>query len=111
MAGQELETRQGGGGGKRLKQAAAGSGKKRASFVASGVAYGYKAPVSMLLLPFLAQAYQREGFKFLHVVRDGRDIAFSGNQSPVGKFYRDSYADGAKKYDRWNSMPEVSCCL
>ena len=28
-----------------------------------------------------------KGFLFIHVVRDGRDMAFSGNQSPVTKFY------------------------
>jgi hypothetical protein len=116
--------RQGSAGGKRLKdaadaaeEAAVASGsnngdstrprKAGAAFVARGVAYGYKAPVSMLLVPFLALAYQREAFKFLHVVRDGRDIAFSGNQSPVNKFYRDSYANGADKFERWNAMPEV----
>jgi len=31
--------------------------------------------------------------KFLHMIRDGRDLAFSGNQSPVNKFY-DTFYDG-----------------
>jgi len=39
--------------------------------------------------------------KFIHVVRDGRDIAFSGNQSPVNKFYRNSYRDGPEKFSKW----------
>lgn len=39
---------------------------------ASGVKYGFKAPVSMTLVPMWAEALQN--FKFLHVVRDGRDI-------------------------------------
>ena len=34
---------------------------------ASSVAYGYKAPVSMLLVPFFVEAYAKEGFKFLQV--------------------------------------------
>jgi len=29
------------------------------------------------------------------VVRDGRDIAFSGNQSPVRKFYKPTYSEQA----------------
>ena len=126
----DVMRRRGSQGGRRLREAAvkvsggAGAGandpamtttdsssalipKPAAAFVASGVAYGYKAPVAMLLVPFLAQAYQREGFKFLHVVRDGRDIAFSGNQSPVTKFYANSYADGQAKFKRWAAMPEV----
>jgi hypothetical protein len=38
---------------------------------------------------FLVQ--MTRGLKFLHVTRDGRDIAFSGNQSPVTKFYDVNY--------------------
>lgn len=34
---------------------------------AASVAYGYKAPVSMLLVPFFVEAYAKEGFKFLQV--------------------------------------------
>ena len=51
-----------------------------------GVKWGFKAPVSMLLVPFLKEMAPG-GLKFLHVVRDGRDIAFSGNKTPVSKFY------------------------
>lgn len=35
--------------------------------VASGVSYGYKAPVSMLLVPFMREIYAKNGFKFLQV--------------------------------------------
>lgn len=75
---------------------------------ARGVTYGFKAPVSMCLVPFFARFYGKGaagGFKFILVVRDGRDIAFSGNQSPVTKFYRANY--GEADYERWNSLPEV----
>jgi hypothetical protein len=48
---------------------------------AYGVAYGIKAPVSMTMVPSLHAAVPN--LKFLHVVRDGRDIAFSTNL--VGK--------------------------
>eukprot|EP00536_Pseudo-nitzschia_multiseries_P002364 jgi/Psemu1/322523/estExt_fgenesh1_pg.C_310017 len=66
------------------------------------VAYAIKAPVSMLILPLLASSvasfYRTQHknatpptLKFLHVVRDGRDVALSENQSPVHKFYNLTY--------------------
>mmetsp|Transcript_1682 Transcript_1682/g.4419 ORF Transcript_1682/g.4419 Transcript_1682/m.4419 type:complete len:774 (+) Transcript_1682:57-2378(+) len=72
------------------------------AFVASSkdVAYVIKAPVSMLILPLVASSfasYQKKAnrpfrsLKFLHVVRDGRDVALSENQSPVTKFYNVTY--------------------
>jgi hypothetical protein len=59
------------------------------------ISFGFKAPVTMLLLPFFRK--QLPAFKFLHVVRDGRDVAFSDNQSPVEKFYNAFYADAAQR--------------
>lgn len=56
---------------------------------ASKVLYGFKAPVAMTLLPLWAQFLPR--CIFIHVVRDGRDIAFSVNQGPVDKFFSDFY--------------------
>ncbi|GMI54117.1 hypothetical protein TeGR_g3032, partial [Tetraparma gracilis] len=66
---------------------------------ANGVDYGIKAPASMLLVPAFREVWGR--LRFVHVVRDGRDIAFSRNQSPVNKFYRANYADGEARYQRW----------
>ena len=43
----------------------------------SKVNVGFKAPVSMAVLPFFVQLYPH--VMFLHVLRDGRDIAFSSN--------------------------------
>jgi hypothetical protein len=40
--------------------------------------WGVKAPPLILLLPLLIQMFPQ--MKFLHIVRDGRDMAFSGNQ-------------------------------
>ena len=54
----------------------------------------------MLLVPAFRNIWGH--MKFIHVVRDGRDIAFSGNQSPVNKFYRNSYPDGDAKFNEWN---------
>ena len=48
---------------------------------AKGVALGIKAPVAMTLVPYWQSLLPN--FKFLHVVRDGRDIAFSANQVSV----------------------------
>lgn len=56
---------------------------------ASAVSFGFKAPVTMLLVPFFQQIYG--SIKFIHVVRDGRDVALSSNKSPVDKFYNTMY--------------------
>ena len=45
---------------------------------AHNVKVGFKAPVSMTVLPCIVHLYPR--VMFLHVLRDGRDIAFSANQ-------------------------------
>jgi hypothetical protein len=59
--------------------------------VKSGILFGFKAPVTMLLLPILREVFGT--VKFLHVVRDGRDVALSANQSPVKKFYNFYFKD------------------
>lgn len=58
------------------------------------VSYGFKAPVTLLLLPLLVRTFGK--IKFLHVVRDGRDVAFSRNRSPVTKFYHSFYGPAAE---------------
>ncbi|CAB9510969.1 expressed unknown protein [Seminavis robusta] len=50
---------------------------------------GWKAPVSMFVMPMLQNVFGR--VKYLHVVRDGRDVCLSENQSPVRKFYNTFY--------------------
>jgi hypothetical protein len=55
----------------------------------NNIKYGFKAPIAMTLAPFWA--YLLKDFRMLHVVRDGRDIAFSANQGPVQKFYTTMY--------------------
>jgi len=73
--------------------------KVRHTGSATSVSYGIKAPVSMLLVPAFLEIWG--GMKFIHVVRDGRDIAFSGNQSPVGKFYHSFYKDWSERENKW----------
>merc|ERR1711988_642640 len=67
----------------------------------SKIDWGFKAPVSMLLVPFFHHmtSESKQGLKFLHMIRDGRDLAFSGNQSPVRKFY-DTFYDGNSNVDK-----------
>ena len=50
---------------------------------AGGRRWGWKEPRSVYLLPFLAA--ELPGLRFLHVVRDGRDMAFSENQVQLRK--------------------------
>src|SRR5919201_3318015 len=50
---------------------------------ADGGPWGWKEPRSVYLLDFLARALP--GMRFLHVVRDGRDVAFSKNQNQPRK--------------------------
>jgi len=47
------------------------------------LAWGWKEPRSMYLLPFWRELFP--GLRFLHVVRDGRDMAFSSNQNQLLK--------------------------
>ena len=50
---------------------------------ADGRHWGWKEPRSVYLLPFLAA--ELPGLRFLHVVRDGRDMALSENQVQLRK--------------------------
>ena len=49
-----------------------------------GRRWGWKQPRSMLLLPFLDASLPR--MRFVHVIRDGRDIAYAQNQSQPQMF-------------------------
>jgi len=56
---------------------------------AGGIVVGWKAPITMVLLPLLKEVFGK--IKYLHVVRDGRDVSLSDNMSPVRKFYNTYY--------------------
>ena len=58
-------------------------GKHLAPLDANARAWGWKEPRSIFLLPFFASYFP--GLRFLHVVRDGRDIAYSANQNQLRK--------------------------
>lgn len=53
------------------------------SKIASESRWGWKAPRSIYLLPFLHAQFPE--LKFVHVLRDGRDMAFSKNQNQLRK--------------------------
>jgi len=91
--------------------AVGGALPRSSSARASGVSFGFKAPVAMTLAPYWAHLTPH--FKLLHVLRDGRDIAFSANQGPVEKFYADMYGLGDRNsmqvrairlWSDWNSQ-------
>src|SRR5215467_6488793 len=54
--------------------------------------WGWKEPRSILLLPFLDE--RLPGMRFIHVIRDGRDMAFSANQNQLRK-HGDAVLQGA----------------
>jgi len=55
----------------------------RAAVPAGVSKWGWKEPRTMYLLPFLREEFP--DLRFLHVVRDGRDMAFSTNQNQLRK--------------------------
>jgi hypothetical protein len=57
--------------------------KHRNSIPDENMKWGWKAPRSILLLPFIHSQYQQ--MKFIHVIRDGRDIAYSKNKNQLKK--------------------------
>jgi hypothetical protein len=59
----------------------------------SSRAWGWKEPRSVYLLPFLDE--QLPGLRYLHVVRDGRDMAYSDNQVQLRKHGADVAGDTA----------------
>ncbi|RYD60972.1 MAG: sulfotransferase, partial [Verrucomicrobiaceae bacterium] len=54
-----------------------------ASLTTPGFRWGWKAPRSIYLLPLFHARYP--GMKYIHVIRDGRDMAFSKNQNQLRK--------------------------
>jgi hypothetical protein len=74
-----------------------------------GGAWGWKEPRSIFLISFLARALP--GLRFVHVVRDGRDLAFSKNQNQPRK-HADAFlgsesedpAAPARSIELWNAV-------
>lgn len=56
--------------------------------------WGFKNPRCMLILPVLHQLFP--GMKFVHVIRDGRDISL-GNEFVESNRYVDAFLDGVER--------------
>lgn len=63
-----------------------------------------KAPISMVIAPLLL--HMGIDLRLIHVVRDGRDIAFSKNQSPVVKFFNATFGNKC-----WNKFLEYNTTI
>jgi Sulfotransferase family len=68
--------------------------------------WGWKEPRSIFLLPFFHAQFPK--MKFLHVVRDGRDMAYSSNQNQLRKHGRTLLSWW---HYRLRSLPEQSLTL
>jgi Sulfotransferase family len=66
--------------------------------------WGWKEPRSIYLLPFFDSAMP--GFRFVHFVRDGRDMAFSDNQNQLIKHGRAVLGEDVRR-----KSPEQSIAL
>lgn len=70
----------------------------------NNILFAIKAPATMLVLPVLKHIFPKP-VKFLHVLRDGRDVSLSTNQSPVQKFYNVTYPqDYKERSEKWHGM-------
>lgn len=74
----------------------------------AGHPWGWKEPRSIFLLPFLER--ELPGLRSLHVVRDGRDIAFSENQNQLRKHgdalmdFRAGASDAVRSIQLWERV-------
>ncbi|MBE9191780.1 sulfotransferase [Gloeocapsopsis crepidinum LEGE 06123] len=57
--------------------------EKHCAHMPAGINWGWKYPRTIYLLPFIYRHFPQ--MRFIHVVRDGRDMAFSGNQNQLRK--------------------------
>ena len=71
-----------------------------------GTHWGWKAPRSIYLLPFLHVQFAQ--LKFIHVLRDGRDMALSQNQNQIRKHGPAVLSWGERLF---RSVPERSVLL
>lgn len=69
---------------------------------ASGTPWGWKLCESLYALPVLD--YLLPGARFVHLVRDGRDVAFCDHKAPTDAFWRKVYFDG-DRIRTWRGMP------
>jgi Sulfotransferase family len=80
-----------------------------ADLPAAATSWGWKEPRSIYLLPFLNE--QMPSLRFLHFIRDGRDMAFSDNQKQLEKHGKTVFKDGwparrrpTRSIELWNRI-------
>jgi hypothetical protein len=64
--------------------------------------WGWKNPRSMYVLPFIAELFP--DFRFIHLVRDGRDMATSENQNQPRKHYQALFGEALVETDPGGSI-------
>jgi hypothetical protein len=69
---------------------------------ASGAPWGWKLCESLYALPVLD--YLLPGARFVHLLRDGRDVAFCDHKAPTDAFWRKVYFD-TDRMRTWRGMP------
>lgn len=69
---------------------------------AHGAPWGWKLCESLYALPVLD--YLLPGARFVHLVRDGRDVAFCDHKAPTDAFWRKVYFD-TDRMRTWRGMP------
>ncbi len=57
--------------------------ERHCAHMSAGTPWGWKYPRTIFLLPFVCRHFPQ--MRFIHVIRDGRDMAFSGNQNQLRK--------------------------
>jgi hypothetical protein len=67
-----------------------------------GKAWGWKLCETLYILPVLARIFPAA--HFVHLIRDGRDVAFSDHVAPVDPFWRKVYFD-SDRIVSWNRRP------
>ena len=68
----------------------------------SGAPWGWKLCESLYALPVLDWLFP--GARFVHLVRDGRDVAFCDHKAPTDAFWRKVYFD-SDRMRTWRGMP------
>lgn len=69
---------------------------------ASGRRWGWKLCETTFILPVIAACFPTAAF--VHLIRDGRDVAFSDHTGPTDAFWRKLFF-GTAEIERWRGMP------
>jgi len=87
--------------------------RHRAGMARAGGPWAAKNPRCIYLLAYLAEMWP--GMRFIHVVRDGRDIAFSANQAQVACYHQHVIGGGhdqpmaVRAIQLWNRVNLEAC--